>query len=72
MYCSSMVPVEVNKLAFELPPDDRLDLARRLVESVVTPPGLDEAIVAGIRRIEDVAVGRVPGLTEEEYRSALR
>ena len=58
-------------MAFELPPEERLELARRLVESVVAPDSLNEAIQEGIRRIEDVATGRVKGLTEEEYLAAL-
>ena len=66
-----MVSAELSKLAFELPPEERLELARRLVESVVAPDSLNGAIQEGIRRIEDVATGRVKGLTEEEYRAAL-
>ena len=54
-----------------LPADERLELARRLVESVVAPEPLTEALKEGIRRIEDVATGRVAGLTEEQYRAAL-
>jgi putative addiction module component (TIGR02574 family) len=56
---------------FELPPDERLELARRLVESVVSPEPLDEAVLEGIRRIEEIATGRAQGLTEEQYRAAL-
>jgi hypothetical protein len=56
---------------FELPPDECLEVARRLVESVVAPESLNEEILEGIRRIEDVAIGRAPGLTEEQYRAAL-
>ncbi len=59
-------------MALELPPEERLELARRLVESVVAPVPLNEAVTEGIRRIEDVAAGRVNGLTEEQYRSALK
>ena len=66
-----MVSTELSKMAFELPPEERLELARRLVESVVAADSLNEAIQEGIRRIEDVATGRVKGLTEEEYRAAL-
>ena len=55
-----------------MPPEERLDLARRLVESVVVPASLDQAITEGIRRIEDLATGRVKGLTEEELRAALQ
>jgi putative addiction module component (TIGR02574 family) len=59
-------------IALELPPEERLDLARRLVESVVAPAALNEAVREGIRRIEDLATGRVKGLTEEEFRASLK
>jgi putative addiction module component (TIGR02574 family) len=67
-----MVSTDLAKIAFELPPEERLELARRLVESVVAPESLTTAIAEGIRRIEDVATGRVKGLTEEEYRAAIQ
>ena len=67
-----MVSTDVVKMAFELPPEERLELARRLVESVVAPDSLTTAIAEGIRRIEDVVTGRVKGLTEAEYRAALQ
>ncbi len=38
---------------------------------VVAPVPLNDAVTEGIRRIEDVATGRVAGLTEEQYRAAL-
>jgi putative addiction module component (TIGR02574 family) len=66
-----MVSTEVSTAALELPPEERLELARRLVESVVAPASLKEAIREGVRRIEDMATGRVQGLTEEQYRAAL-
>jgi putative addiction module component (TIGR02574 family) len=66
-----MVSTELARTVLELPPEERLELARRLVESVVAPDSLNDAIQEGIRRIEDVATGRVKGLTEEEYRAAL-
>ena len=43
-----------------------------MIESVVQPASLTAAIKEGIRRIEDVATGRVQGLAEEPYRAALR
>jgi hypothetical protein len=67
-----MGSADLTRIALELPPEDRLDLARRLVESVVAPDSLDAAITEGIRRVEDIATGRVKGLTEEEYRAALQ
>ncbi len=66
-----MSAADLARVAMELPPEERLELARRLVESVVAPDSLNEAIKEGIRRIEDIATGRVKGLTEEEYRRAL-
>ena len=41
-------------------------------ESVVQPAKLDEAVKKGIRRIENVAAGRMAGLTEKQYRTAVR
>ena len=67
-----MVPADIAKTALDLPVEDRLELARRLVESVVTPAELSGAVAEGIRRIEDVAAGRIAGLTEEQFRSALQ
>jgi putative addiction module component (TIGR02574 family) len=67
-----MSSADLERLALELPAEERLDLARRLVESVVAPASLNEAISEGIRRIEDLATGRVKGLTEEQYRAALK
>lgn len=66
-----MSAAELSIEALELPPDERLELARRLVESVVVPLPLSDAMKEGIRRIEDMATGRVKSLTEEEYQSAL-
>ena len=63
---------DLSRMVLELPPDERLELARRLVESVVAPAPLNEAVAVGIRRIEDVAAGRITGLTEEQFRAALR
>ena len=63
---------ELSRAALELPPEERLELARRLVENVVEPAPLSEAMLDGIRRIEDMATGRVQALTEEEYHAALR
>ena len=67
-----MITEEVNRTVLELPVEDRLELARRLVESVVSPAQLNDAVSEGIRRIEDLAAGRVTGLTEEQFRAALQ
>ena len=62
---STMLTNEISSAALELSPEDRLELARRLVESVVEPATLKQAVVDGIWRIEDVASGKVAWLTEE-------
>ena len=67
-----MLSADMTKIVLDLPAEDRLELARRLVESVVWPASLNEAVAEGIRRIEDVAAGRATGLTEEQFRSALQ
>ena len=67
-----MLSTDLTQTAMALPAEDRLELARRLVESVVLPSSLNSAVAEGIRRIEDVATGRTPGLTEEQLRAALQ
>ena len=67
-----MLTEELNEAVLALPAQERIELARRLVESVVWPAPLNEAVAAGIRRIEDVASGRTAGLTEEEFRAVLQ
>jgi hypothetical protein len=67
-----MISEEVGRSVLELPPEDRLELARRLVESVVLPAPLNDAVTEGIRRIEDLAAGRVAGLTEPQFHAALQ
>ena len=67
-----MLTEELSETVLALPTEERIELARRLVESVVWPAALSEAVTAGIRRIEDVASGRTAGLTEEEFRAALK
>jgi len=63
--------MDLATLALDLPPEERLELARRLVESVVVPDSMTDAVADAIRRIEDVASGRVEPLTEEQYRASL-
>jgi putative addiction module component (TIGR02574 family) len=67
-----MISEDVCRTVLELPLEDRLELARRLVESAVSPAPLNAAVAEGIRRIEDLAAGRVAGLTEEQFRAALQ
>ena len=66
-----MALADVTKMALRLSPKERLELAQHLIESVIGPDSFTTALAGGIRRIEDVAAGRVKGLTEEEYRKIL-
>jgi putative addiction module component (TIGR02574 family) len=67
----AMIDRDLSHSALELPPAERLELARRLIESVAVPIPLNDAMGEGIRRIEAVSTGRIAGLTEEQYRAAL-
>ena len=55
-----------------LPQDERLALARRIVASVVAEQESSSQIDEAVRGIEDVMTGKVPGLSEAEFRDALR
>ena len=59
-----MLTTELNETVLALPAVERIELARRLVESVVWPASVNGAVAEGIRRIEDVAAGRTAGLNE--------
>ncbi len=63
---------ELEKSALRLPVEERLQLARKLVESVGPVPNEADAIEEGIRRIEDIVSGKVCGLTEEEFWRSLK
>ncbi len=65
-----MSTTEIERSALELPVEERLQLARRLIESIGDSRAEEAAIAEGIRRIEDVASGKVRGLTEEEFQRA--
>ena len=67
-----MISAELTQAALTLSIEDRLELARRLVESAVQPEAVSTDLQRGIRRIEDVAGGKVVGLTEEQFQAALK
>ena len=67
-----MSVADLSKAALELPVDERLELARRLMESVAAPAMLNDAVAEGVRRVEEVAAGHVKGLTEEQFLTRLR
>lgn len=66
-----MLNPEISRAALSLPREERLELARLLIESLVEPESLTDAMNEGVKRIEAIATGRLVGLTEEEYRAAI-
>ena len=67
-----MAVTELARLALDLPPEERLELARRLVEYVGIPADLTEAMKEGVQRLDDLATGKVMELTEEQFRDSLK
>ena len=55
----------------EMPEQERLDLARRIVASIAAERENSEAIAQAVRGIEDVITGKTRGLSEAEFRHAL-
>jgi hypothetical protein len=66
-----MIPNQITESVLALPESDRLDLDRRIVESVAAERRVADLVSEGVRRIEDVVTGKVRGLSEEEYRKAV-
>ena len=66
-----MLTDELTAAVFALPEQERLELARRIVESVATERRVSELVADGVRRIEDVVAGKERGFSEEEYRRAI-
>jgi putative addiction module component (TIGR02574 family) len=66
-----MIPNQITESVLALPESDRLELARKIVESVAAERHVEDLVAEGVRRIEDVVTGKVRGLSEEEYRRAI-
>jgi len=56
----------------DLPEKDRLELARRIVAGLAAERRTSEQIARAVPGIEDIVQGRVRGLSEAEFRDALR
>ena len=63
---------DITEAVMELPEKERLELARRIVESVAAEHDSSEQILEAVRGIEDVVTGKVRGLSESEFRDALQ
>jgi hypothetical protein len=66
-----MIPNQITESVLALPEGDRLELARRIVESVASERRVSQLVSEGVRRIEEVVTGKVRGLSEDEYRKAV-
>ena len=62
---------DIAEAVMELPEKERLELARRIVASVVADQESSAAIAQAVQGIEDVVTGKVRGLNEAEFRDAL-
>ena len=67
-----MSALEIAEAVMELPEKERLELARRIVESIAVEREISGKIAQAVRGIEDVITGRVAGLSEAEFRNALK
>ena len=63
---------DIAKTVMELPETERLELARRIVASVVVEQEISGKIAQAVQGIEDVVTGKVAGLSEVEFRNALK
>jgi hypothetical protein len=63
---------DIAEAAMELPEKERLELARQIVASISAERDSSEEVLQAVRGIEDVVTGKVRGLSEDEFRDALR
>ena len=62
---------EIAEAVMQLSEADRLELARRIVASVVAEQESAGEVARAVQGIEDVLTGRVRGLSEAEFQRAL-
>jgi putative addiction module component (TIGR02574 family) len=55
-----------------LPEVERLALAREIIASLANDETQKKVIIEGVRRMEDIIKGQNAGLTEDQFRAALR
>ena len=63
---------EIAEAVMELSENERLDLARRIVASVIEEQESANQVARAVQGIEDVLTGRVRGLNEAEFQRALQ
>lgn len=63
---------DISAAVMELPEPERLELARRIVASISAEREISKKVADAVRGIEDIVAGRLPGLSETEFRNALK
>jgi len=63
---------EIAEAVMALPERERLELARRIVASVASDEEVSTRIAEAVCGIEDIVTGKVVGLSESEFRDALK
>ena len=69
--CLGMSAHEIAEAVMELPETERLELARQIVASVVAEQDSAGEVAKAVQGIEDVLTGKMRGLSEAEFQSAL-
>ena len=63
---------QITEAVMELPEKDRLELARRIIASIVAERETSDSIAKAVKGIEEVVKGKIRGLNEDEFRDALK
>jgi hypothetical protein len=63
---------QINDAVMQLPENEQLDLARRIVASIVTERDASGTIAEAVQGIEDIVTGKLAALNETEFRNALK
>lgn len=67
-----MTTARLTEAVLALPETERLALAREIIASLSNDEAQKMAIEEGVRRMEDIIKGQTAGLTESQFREALR
>jgi hypothetical protein len=67
-----MTTAHLTRSVLSLPETERLELARKIVESLATKKEQTGAIDEGVQRIEKIITGQTAGLSEAQFRQAVR
>jgi hypothetical protein len=56
----------------ELPENERLELARRIVATISAEREISKKVSDAVQGIEDIVAGKIAGLNEAEFRDAVK